>query len=331
MADFIIKNYVPDYENKWDAFIENESVNGTFLHSRRFLNYHPEGRFTDASLVVFDNGGHVIAVIPACKTLENGKTIFSSHSGSTYGGIIFAKRIYEFDKVSAIIDGVENFIKTEYDQVVYKITPTLFSIEPADLIEYALYYKGYSSYSELNSYIDYSSYDKNVLSNFAQGKRTNVNNCIKKGMTFKEIFSDDEIKEFYSILSVTLKKYDKKPVHTVEELIEFKNNRLKQECAFFGTYLDGKMVAGSMNFYFKNANVAHTQYLCALPEFSKLSPMTFTYYSVIKDCMEKGYGKLSFGISTEDCGRYVNEGLTKSKEAFGGKHAVNRIYYKELK
>ena len=330
MSDFIIKDYTEEYAEKWDSFIKGEAINGTFLHSRRFLNYHPKGRFTDASFIVFDRGGHIVAVCPACKKEEDGKRIFLSHGGSTYGGIVFNKRVYELDKVLNIIDLAEQKLSTDYDKIIMKITPALFSKEPSDLLEYALYYKGYGKFEELNSYIDFSDYDENITSNFAQGKRTKINNCLKERVYFKEIFSDDEIKEFYEILSITLSKYDKKPVHTVDELIEFKNQRLKDECAFFGIYTGDKMIAGSMMFYFKNVGVAHTQYLCALPDYNKLSPMTFAYYSMIKDSMEKGYKKLSFGISTENNGLYINEGLTKSKEAFGGKHSVNRIYYKDI-
>ena len=42
---YIIK-YNSSLEHEWDEFINN-SINGTFLQSRRFLNYHPEGRFVD--------------------------------------------------------------------------------------------------------------------------------------------------------------------------------------------------------------------------------------------------------------------------------------------
>ena len=41
--------YKSDMESRWDRFVMEESVNGTFLQTRKFLNYHPEGRFQDAS------------------------------------------------------------------------------------------------------------------------------------------------------------------------------------------------------------------------------------------------------------------------------------------
>ena len=84
-----IVKYESTYEDIWDSFITEKSCNGTFLQSRRFLNYHPEGRFADTSYLVFNDKQHLVAVCPACEIIEDGKKIFYSHSGSTYGGIVF--------------------------------------------------------------------------------------------------------------------------------------------------------------------------------------------------------------------------------------------------
>lgn len=86
-----------------------------------------------------------------------------------------------------------------------------------------------------------------------------------------------------------------------------------------------------MMFYFNKVNVAHTQYLCALPEYDGLSPMSFLYYSLIKEMKIRGYKKLTWGIVTEEQGKYLNMGLANSKEAFGGEYSINRIYSKILK
>ena len=44
MLDIRIEKYRAEYEKQWDQFIQEKSVNGTFLQERRFLNYHREGR-----------------------------------------------------------------------------------------------------------------------------------------------------------------------------------------------------------------------------------------------------------------------------------------------
>lgn len=324
-----IKFYDNQNKAEWDNFIEN-SANGTFLQSKRFLDYHPIGRFIDCSVMVYD-GNRLIAVCPACKVTEDSSTEFYSHKGSTFGGIIFDKKQYELHKILAVIEKIEEFCKSNgFNRIVLKQTSDLFSIRNNDLIEYALYYCGYAEEKELNLYIDFNSYKDNILSNFAQGKRTNINNCIKAGLKIEKLESDEQIKEFYLILCSTLEKYNKKPVHTYEELNLLRKTILTDEIEFYGAFLEDKMIAGSMMFYFKNVNVAHTQYLCALHEYDTLSAMSYMYYAMIDLAKQNGYGAISFGIATENGGKYINQGLVSSKESYGSLHSLNRIFSKNL-
>ena len=121
---------------------------------------------------------------------------------------------------------------------------------------------------------------------------------------------------------------DKKPVHTVEEIYEFQTKRLLGECECFGIFCGSEMLAASMMFYFEQTKVAHTQYLCANPEYNRISPMSFLYYSMLVEMKKKGYKKVSWGIVTEESGTFLNEGLVKSKEEFGSRHGINPIFLK---
>ena len=89
MAYEIVK-YSSEFEEKWDNFVMKRSMNGTFLQTINFLNYHPENRFTDFSLII-KKGNEIIGVIPACDVNIDGSRVFFSHRGSTFGGIILSK------------------------------------------------------------------------------------------------------------------------------------------------------------------------------------------------------------------------------------------------
>lgn len=47
------------------TFVMYNSINGTFLQTRRFLNYHSKFRFKDASILFLFNE-NVVAVCPGC-------------------------------------------------------------------------------------------------------------------------------------------------------------------------------------------------------------------------------------------------------------------------
>lgn len=323
--------YEDGYEAVWDEFVLREDcVNGTFLQSRRFLNYHPQGRFIDASVIVLDDKDRLVAVCPACTSYEGDKKILFSHKGSTFGGLIVSRKNYKTDKLLKIIEAFDKFILDNgYHKIILKLTSNLFSNNETELLEYLFTYKGYKQYTELSTYIDFSSYKENIIANLEQGKRTHVNNCKKAGLVFKKLELDRDIEKFYDVLCENLSKFDTKPIHTLEELLEFKNKRLVDECEFHGVFLEEELVAGGMIFKFKQAKVLHAQYLAAKFSFNKLSPVTFLYYSLILYAKEIGAEKLSWGISTENCGKEINMGLIKSKESYNGRYSLNRTFYKE--
>ena len=70
---FRFEKYEDSLEEQWDKFITEKSINGTFLQSRRFFNYHPAGRFKDVSLVVYNEKNNIAALIPACELEQDGK------------------------------------------------------------------------------------------------------------------------------------------------------------------------------------------------------------------------------------------------------------------
>ena len=326
-----IQSYDSQYETMWDQFVLESTVNGTFLQTRRFLNYHPEGRFQDASFMVFDKKGHLVAVCPACAKIEDGGKLFDSHAGSTYGGILIEKKWYKAGKVLDIIQALENHLRNcGFDKVILRQTPSILSVENVDLLQYCFYYLGYQCCNALSLYVDFDGYKEDILAEFSQGKRTDVHNCQKRGLYDRKLTSFSEIEQLHSLLSKSLEKYHTKPIHTAEELYSFQEDRLKGECECFGIFDGDKMVASSMLFYFMRNSVAHTQYLCADPDYKQISPMTYLYYTTLVEMRKRGYKKVSWGTGTENLGRYLNEGLVKSKEYYGSRHNVNLIFIKKI-
>ena len=64
MNPFSILPYGEEQRERWDRFVMEQSANGTFLQTRRFLNYHPAGRFRDDSRMIFHKQ-ELVAVCPA--------------------------------------------------------------------------------------------------------------------------------------------------------------------------------------------------------------------------------------------------------------------------
>lgn len=327
MVELSVKLYDKSMREKWDDFVSCHSVNGTFLQTRNFLEYHGN-KFEDTSLLIMKSENTIVAVIPACTCKEEGKKIFSAHKGSTFGGIVIAKEFNNIEHVQCIMDCLEAwFEEKEYDEVWLKCTSEIFAAGNINLLYYFLFQRGYQSYDEISCYIDFNNYQENVLSNFTYGRRRDYKYSLRNNLEFRMIDKEEEIRSFYNILCDNLKKYDTAPVHSLEELLEFKENRLPNIVEFYGVFWKEQMIAGSMVFNFDN-RVFHTQYLAADQSYLKMYPMNFLDTNLIMNAKERGFRYFSFGISTEKKGKVLNKHLAQFKEGFGTEFGLNKNYFK---
>ena len=325
--DFVNEKYDEDCCDRWDRFIEKESMNGTFLQTRRFINYHPQGKFKDCSIVVY-KGNQMVACILACEIRMGEKKTLYAHKGTSFGGLIIARNIYNASSISKLMDCIEEyFIQNGYEQVYLRMTPSVFSRENTDLLDYFLFQKGYQQYNELNYYLELDDYKDDILQKFSSSKRRDYRYSLKNPLQFRTLATKEEIKEFYGVLVSNLERLGLGCIHTLEELLDLKYNRFNDYIDFYGVYMDEKMIAGSMFFSF-NDEIMHTQYLASDKQYLNCFPMDFLVYNLIETAIAKNMKKLTFGICTENEGRFINLGLSRFKEGFGSEYCINRTYFK---
>lgn len=322
-----IVEYTIEYEKMWDSFVLDHSINGTFLQTRRFLNYHPKDRFLDGSLMIFQKS-KLVGVVPACilKT-EKGNELFS-HKGATFGGIIIKRDYYKAERLMEVVKILDDYISKRYTKVTLKITPNLFSSENSDLLQYVLGYYGFKHYNELSTYIDLEKTSLNLIEQFDRNKIRNIRKCENHQLVFRELDSDMEIEDFYKLLQINLSKYDKEPIHTCEEIKNLKKLYAPRNIKFYGVFSRKEQVAGGMLFIFEQSNVIHAQNLSADYRFTEYSPITYLYYKMIEEAKKNNFKALSWGISTENCGEIINLGLIRNKESYGSKYQLNYTFYK---
>lgn len=327
--DYKIVPYHEDLEREWDRFVMQESANGTFLQTRRFLNYHPNERFQDVSFLVENEKGAMIAAIPAAVQQKDGKRVLISHPGSTYGGPVIRKSYNTAERCLKIIQLIDNYICDTYERAEFKLTPNLLQNRECFALEYAFYHQGFQSYEELNTWVSLGRLRPNeLLSSFRQNKKHDVQQANKKNLEFKRM-SVNDVEAFYQLLCDNLKKFKTKPIHSIAELSDLMTNRIHGEASLFGVFDDDKLVASTLTFSFVQRNVLHTQYIASDLNVSDYSPSAFLYYKILLYAIESGYDSVSFGISTTDHGRCLNQGLISNKEGYNAHHDINRTYYKD--
>ena len=321
--------YKETEEAEWDKFVLEKSMNGVFLQTRKFINYHPSDKFKDASICV-RKGNELVAVILGCEIEDECKKCFFAHRGSTFGGITISKSIYTATSIDELFSSLLIFLKENgYEKIFIKMVPTIYQRKNTDLLDYFFYKYNFYCYNELNYYLDLEKYKEDIAIQFTANKRRDYRYSLKNELKFKELTSKEDIALYYDVLLKNLNKLKLKPVHTLEELYDLKFNRFENEVEFYGVYKDDVMIAGSMLFYF-NEDIVHTQYLSSDEEYLSMFPMDFLIYNLIKVSLDKNKKIFTFGICTENRGKYLNLGLSRFKEGFGTEFCINKSYEIDL-
>lgn len=322
----MIVAYQPNYEKLWDDFVLYKSINGNFLQTRNFYNYHEEGRFEDASILFFKND-ILAAVIPAV-LLDDGTSLIA-HPGSTYGGIVIGKEFANTTNYNWIFDEMIAYFKERnYKKVELRMHNWLYS--PVDfrneLCDYYFQLKGFKVRSEVGFFIELNHQEDEYILLFDKLRRRKLNKAQKSNLTFKKLTTDNEVTEFYSVLIDNMKKFNTTPVHTEAELLEFKNERLKEVTSFYGVYHEKQLIAGSMVWNFCDKKVFHTQYLASRQDALDCCPNEFLYTNLIKTALEEGYKYISYGTASLEHGNVYNESLGMYKEGFNCDSYLNKCY-----
>ncbi|TRW22981.1 GNAT family N-acetyltransferase [Flavobacterium zepuense] len=307
---YTIERYSVSYYNEWNNFV-SRSKNGTFLFHRDFMEYHSD-RFTDFSLLVFE-GQKIVAQLPANRV---GNTVFS-HKGLTYGGLILNQKI----KLSAVLEVFKAVLQyLDAEGVVtlnIKTIPVVYHLQPAQEMEYALFLAN----AKLTRRDSLAVIDNSLPIKIAANRMEGVKKGIANGFT---VIQSHDFEAFWQqVLIPNLQnRHGAAPVHSAEEITKLAA-RFPDNIKLFIVNNNGHIAAGTV--IFETETVAHAQYISAGDDKGLTGSLDFLYhYLVTEHYANKKY--FDFGISNEEQGRKLNNGLAFWKESFGARTMVQDFY-----
>ncbi len=294
----------------WDNFVSSAN-NGTLFHTRRFLNYHHEGRFNDHSLEFYKKG-KLVGVFPAALIETGNKRQLVSHPGASVGSFVVPEDLAFADALEMVEQLVDYSKRENLDGIKLTQTPTIYSKRLSHYIDFALQKNGFLyAKREISSILFLEkSIDEN-LSKFKSTHRTAVRKAEKSGVVVKET---DDFASFYEILKKNLSiRHDVKPTHSLDELLHLKE-LFPDKINLFGAYIEEKMVAGVINFI-ATENVVLAFYISHNEDFQEVRPINLLFYKIFEWAIQKKYNVFDFGIFTVN--EEPNMGLARFKENFG--------------
>ncbi|MBR5171340.1 MAG: GNAT family N-acetyltransferase [Muribaculaceae bacterium] len=306
-----IEKYTTQSRQEWDEAVRN-SRNGTFMHLRDYMDYHSD-RFADFSLMARDCD-KILAVLPACR---EGNTLYS-HRGLTYGSWLVPLRHFDVTTMLSVWDSAIEFLQNEgIEKIIYKPVPHIYHRYPCEEDLYAIFrVGGVLTESNISTTIDL---DEPLP--FDRGNKRNVNLALKSGVKVAE--SDDWQGYWHLLDTLLMEKYGKHPVHSLDEIMLL-HSRFPENIKLYTATLGDEILAGVVMYYCGN-EVAHCQYIASSERGREFKALTLLFDYLIKESSQAGYRYFDFGISTENGGLYLNEGLVRQKCRMGGRGIVYQV------
>jgi len=312
-----VRPYAINDENVWDDFCM-QALQATLLHTRRFLSYHGD-RFYDCSLIIEDEG-KCVGLFPAAHSPRDPACVIS-HPGITYGGVLHSGDLRGERMISALAEICNHFRLRGIERLVYKPVPNFYHRTPAQDDLYALYRLGATlTRRDLSCTIDL----QHRLA-VSERRRRSLKKAIKSGVEIVE--GSKYLPKVWDVLVENLaNKHGVNPVHSLDEILLLAD-RFPEQIRCICAQLDGKVVAGLLLFI--TPTTYHAQYIASCETGYVVSALDLVFEYAIKSASEQGRRWFDFGVSNENQGTVLNDGLYQFKSEFGGGGTVHDFY--ELK
>lgn len=300
----LINKYSNELEKIWNDFVNSQCF-GTIYHTRQFINYHPNDRFIDESILIFDND-ELICVLPVCKRGEG----YFSYSGATYGGPVIHKKYTKIKYMKLIIEKIFEY----YDnKIEFRLANDIYFNESSYILYFLLSQK-LKVYPELSWYIKT---DDDFIENITnkRNKKLLKRFINDKSITCSFYNNNEDYIEFYKIVTKNLKNnHDSTPTHSLDEFLKVKDLLCdKQRLYLVKQYND---ILGGVYVLKTTRNCWYTFYISRNIDFKKDNcSVSYLMYQISIDAKKENVKYIDYGISTEEKGKLINEGLSDFKES----------------
>ncbi|WP_257006071.1 GNAT family N-acetyltransferase [Helicobacter pullorum] len=280
------------------------------MFDRSYMDYHSD-RFKDNSLIFYENE-KPIALLP-CNVSQNA---LYSHQGLTFGGFIVDENMKQ-GKMLECFEVLREYMQENcFEKLIYKSTPYIYHKIPAQEDLYALFRNN----AELFRVDCSTTIDLRNICKMPKGRKAQISRAKREGV---EIFSSEDFEAFVMLLnSVLQKQHGVNAVHSAEEL-KLLYSRFPQNIKLFVAKIDKEIIAAALLFIYDD--LVHTQYLAANERAREIGALDLLIKTLM-DEFTKSKKYFDFGISTENGGQVLNQGLISQKEGFGGRSVAHQFF-----
>ena len=322
-AQLRIERFRSDHQGTWEEFIRN-SANGNLFQTRRFLAYHPAGRFEDHSLLFWRNK-KLIAVAAG----ETANGTWSSHRFTSHAGLAVAPELSAAEALDLVHSLLSYGNAQGWQKLSMRYVPDVLAEHSFVTLAWALAVFGFSEDSREMTWciVPRFSSEQEMLAAYHESARRAIKKALRERLAAHET---DNFPEFWNLLTENLKvRFRVSPTHSLSE-IESLRGLCSGELQLHGVYHQGQMIAGALIFDLSRSS-SHCFYFAQNYEFQQARPMALLMHHINCEYVLRRKRRLNYGVFTAHGATELNLGLSRFKSNFAAMPAIRRRFTWEKK
>lgn len=317
-SSYTFRRYEPSMRHLWDCFAA-ASRNATFLFGRSYMDYHSD-RFADCSMIAYA-GGRPVAMLPADIT---GDGVLHSHRGLTYGGWMLPAKHLDLPAFTRMWDDWLRHCAAEGIKAIdYKPLPYIYAGTPSQEDLYMLFRCG----ARLTECSPSATVDLRAGWSFNSMMRRHLRAAQATGAMISETADSGRFMEL--VAACLAERHHTSPVHSASEMELLRTAHPRHIRMFAVSLPESPGVFDAGMCIYDTGLVAHAQYIATTPRGRGLNLLPLLCHRLMSDVFA-GRRYFDFGISTEDAGRHLNDGLARQKNSFGATATACQRYMIDL-
>jgi hypothetical protein len=253
-----------------------------------------------------------IGILNGCEKIINGKKVYISCDGVSFGGFLWREKLNVVDYINTISAFKEYLKKNEFNSCIIRNQPFLYQKHLNEEYEYSLINQNFViSNHSITNIINLNEFEFEKLTNPKKRAIQKSEKNIVITLLEKNINSTF-LQPYYDVLYKNRQLKNVTPTHTLEELVYLKNN-LPERIFLFSAMVNDIIVGVCILFLVKN-DVVLNFYLATDENYKKERVADFLLYKSIEWAKKSNFNY--YDIGTSNVGKTLLEGLFEFKKKF---------------
>jgi hypothetical protein len=301
----------PDRDS-WRDFLA-EAGNGCLFHDLDFLAYHPIGRFAFGH-VRAEQEGATVALLPGGVVTREGKPIFRSPLGASFGGPVLATGA-RAGEVVELLARLQGFARDHgWAGIEIVPPPKIYRDDESDAVDFALSSAGFTLGSRWLCHAIRLRTGPQQFAGLFRGKNVRRARAALKAGVETEIGGAALLDGFRVVFDDTYARHGVKPTHSAEELVDL-FRRMPDRFEIALARWNGEPVAGL--FLMKmSARIANAFYICSASGHAELNAGLALFAATLDRLAADGRSLLDLGPSSNEKTE-ISGGVAYFKESLG--------------